>query len=274
MIRFLCLLIMLLLTTQQAYAVDTGVDTTKGKRQTKERRLEQRKSLERKDSLHMKLTIDALILPELVKLEKKYLKDCLVLSRPRQPKHFGIDVEVREGVYDSIKSTSFELMAKTNAIVPQPEKMRKYAQCLALTGAIIAQANAYLIEMLPPEGVSRSDLETLVRISVEKSIYDGITDPKISNLLNTALNDTTPCRFNNSLTLYRCGSLLLDLSSQKLLLADVILFGGPWYGYNTEYTVTESSAKAKALVLSMQKSWDKQKSKKNTVSISHFIPKP
>jgi hypothetical protein len=254
------------------YALDPVIDNEKRKRHDKGQEQRQKRAIEEKGALELKVSIESVIIPKIVELERGYLKSCNIISRPRLPRDFGISSEIAPGMYDVIKIQIYEQQAKINAPVPNNRKVQAYKNCMALYGAIIAQSHINLSEILPSGSISFEDLKSLARIAVEKTIHQRINNRNIKRLYNIVRNDTAPCRFNGSLYQFKCGASLIDISSQQMRLGNVVLFGEKFFGYTGSYTVSQSSSKTKEHVASQKRAWEIVKSGKATVSPSKLIP--
>lgn len=261
----------ILLTSSNAFSVNPSVETGKDKKATKDRTMQQKKAVEQDRAIEVKLSLDAVFIPVLREFEKTHsiFKKCRIISQPKQPRDFGITTEAEGGLYDAVRGQLFEQQAKSSAIAPPG--LHRYRNCMAFYGAVIAEAHKELAKIIPNDSVSFTDLKELAKISVEMVLYDGLKGD-IKEMYDAVVNDKTPCRFNNSLHSYRCGITLLDIGRQKLTLGDVELYGNKFFGIQGEYKVSQSSKKAKEMVLAQKQQWEKTKSGKQAVSPANFLP--
>ena len=254
-----------------AQAQDASYETGKGKTSGKEQSIQHRSSGELSSSADIKLSIDAIFIPILADLEKKdkTFKACNIISKPKLPGDFGLTSSTVGG-YDLIIGQYLDQQAKSSG--QAPSGLIKYRNCMAFYGAVVAQAHLNLVNMLPGADISLDDLQTLARITVEKTFLEGFKD-NVRKLYDYATKDTRACRFKQSLDSYQCGVTNMSLSLQKLSLGSTELWGDKYYGYTGEYRISQSSKKSKELVMSQKKSWDLTKKNHHTVSPSKLLPK-
>lgn len=271
-ISFLIIMFVFFQLSQTSIAIDTGTTGGKKEKIEKSQDLMKKKSIERGETFEIRLSADAVLLPVLAKLEDKteVLKRCRVIGRPRLPRDFGIHAFIDENTIDSVKMQYLENQARINA--EAPDSIKQYKECLAFYGAILAQAQVNLNEMMP-ESVDMEDLKTLAEIAVEKAIRLG-PQGNLKSIYIAIVNDKSQCRFNNSLHLFRCGNCMVDLHEQTLRFGNLEVYGKTFMGYAGEYKVSSSDKATKEAILGLKKNFEKEKSASHTVSLRSFIPLP
>ncbi len=253
-----------------AYSVDTNIDTGKSRKDTKERSINQRKAQEGSQGVEIKLSLDAVFFPVLTNLEKTHpeLKSCKIISKPRKPADFGLSAETSPGVYDTIMAQVLNTSAQSNAMAPK--SVERYKNCLVMYGAIIGQAHERMARLITNEQVGYEDLKELSRIIIEQTLLDGLQGQIKQSY--EILKDAGNCRFNGSLTNIQCGVAQIDLAANRLMFGNVEWYGQRFGGYSGEYRVSQSSKKAKEIVMSHKKAWEIAKSGKQAVSPTKFMP--
>ncbi len=256
-----------------AYALDTSTESGKTQKSEREQSLQQKKATEQGTAIEIRFGLDQVFLPILAELEKKdkTFKNCRVISKPLLPGDIGVSSAMGDGTYDVIASHIYDQQAKSNTAAPSQGKIKHYRNCMALYGAVVAQAHYILSGMLPAGAIGPEDLKTLARIAVEKAISCGFSG-NVKSLFDMIVTDKMPCRFNGTLDRYKCGMSTLDLSSQKLYVGNTEFYGDKFAGYVGEYKVSQTSRASREQVQTQKQAWDISKNSKQTVDAGKLLP--
>lgn len=272
----LIIAVFLVFTATNVYALDTSVDTGTTQKSDKSKSLQEKKVKEKGTTTEVTIDLFTLYLPSLLQFEKtdKKFKECHVISKPLLLKDFNLTAEISPGVYDTIYASILKTAGESNSLINEfinDKNIRRYRDCLAMYGAVIAQAYSNLKADLDDiDTISKTDLTTLADISVHK--ISEFND-NIRELYSAIIEDTTECQFNGSVSNIVCGYSFIIISAKPTLtLNQIDIYGAKFYGYSGSFKISESSKKTKEAVLARKQAWEIAKSGKQTVSAGKLLP--
>lgn len=250
-------------------------------------------------------------------------KECRVISNPLLPKDFGITSEIKANVIDNIKADYITKAAQSNSFIKaiaDEQALIVYRSCLAYYGSVIAQSylnlNNSITEVkgmvskdkdgnIVVDGIGYDDFIVIAEGALIETYRNGIKNQTLLSLINRALNEQSPCRFDKQVENINCGSVSINISaSPSLSVSGIELYGKSFAGYHASYKVSrsfsysnaleklkssskyykwvaevstfaenlESEGKAKEATIVRKKAWEIAKSGKQTVSPSKLLP--
>ena len=236
------LLYMLLVAVKSSYALSVGVAANTNYHLALNEALSQNKTISNTYEISKEISVYSLYLPYLSYLERhnRYFKKCNIVNDPKVLNNFIGSVNTRYGIdlyaleYMQKKG---ELGAKNRMI--RQHKVKKYMQCVATYGLIIAQAIDNFHNSLQ-DGAGAVMSNNVFKISnngfyneIGQSLYNAIIhqDGRLKtqyNIMKRQIKDNTCVIYNQSL---KCGGVFLNFESTPKMS-----FGGlEWFDPQSDF---------------------------------------
>ena len=224
------LLYMLFITVKSSYALSVGVAANTNYHLAMNEALNQEKTISNTYEISKEISVYSLYLPYLSYLERhnRYFRKCDIVNNPKTLNSFISGVKTRYGV-DLYALEDMQKMGEVgakNRMIRQ-HKVKRYMQCVASYGLIIAQAIDNFHNSLE-NGAGSVMSNDVFRISdnafyneIGQSLYDAIIHQSGRlrtqyDIMKRQIKDNTCVIYNQSL---KCGDVAAD--SRKLVACGV-----------------------------------------------------
>ncbi len=292
MIRYILTLVIVLATSTQALAIDTSVDSGATRKKSRDKSVQKKQSQEHGRSTEVTLSLDALFKPVLLQLEQEVppWSTCRVMSNPMLPADIRLAAVDKDGFIDTVRAEIINQAAAANmdisAVGADERRLQDWIQCLALYGSVIGQAYSNLQTSLPKvvkigrgkdavviSGLDQESMVVMSKIETDKVLASSVKNKRIRRLYHQILENKSPCRFGNSKEQLVCGPVSVVLAPRtKMFISGVEFFGDQFAGYAGTIKLHAGSNESKDKVMAIRRSWDKDQSQRQHVSLSRLIP--
>lgn len=279
--RFWLVILGLVFYASYSFAFEASIETGKTKEVGKSRALEQKKDLTKGSGIETTIELSAVFLPVIREMENKSegpFGSCKLLTKPKLLKDFGLSAMVEPGVIDTIKAEFINQSATANSVVAAVEAneamIKRYRNCMALYGAVIAQSFAE-VATVGNSLLTLEDARKVAEAAIKRVLSRGLNEPLMTKY-EGVLTDNEECRFAGKTDEIQCGGSLVHIGGQPRLSVNGVEWygGGKYAGYVGSFKLTANASKSKAVVMAINQKWSATQSAKSSVSPSKLLPHP
>ena len=282
-IAVLTLLYLFLIMVRSSYALSVGVAANTNYHLAMNEALSQNKTISNTYEISKEISVYSLYLPYLSYLERhnRYFRRCDIINNPKTLNSFILNVQTRYGVdlyaLEYLQKMG-ELGAKNKMI--KQAKVKRYMQCVASYGLIIAQAIDNFHNSLE-NGAGSVMANNVFHVSnnafyneVGQSLYNAIIHQSGRlrtqyNIMKRQIKDNTCVIYNKSL---KCGGVFLNFE-----VTPKMSFGGlEWFDPQSDFAgvngvISIGYNKNSESGLSMDKSKSLENLLENTTSLTNDL---